>query len=298
MVSFHKLAQASPVATIKVPFGGSTYDVEVHDAGQHANGTTPIVFEHPLFQPTDAGVIYHNDPDGRPFETDAGKFAFLSACAATWIGQAQSRPRVVHLHDWHSAFYLLLRAYDPAFQRLRDIRTVFTIHNLSYQGQRPLDGHASSLSAWFPTLAYDAEVVRDTQFPDCVNPMKAAIRLADALNTVSPSYAREIVQPSDNARGFVGGEGLEVDLQQRADNGTLIGILNGCFYPARPGRKPGWTALRVEATRALEGFSVNADRTLALDRVASLPKRKPPLLITSIGRPGRAKSRLDVAGHG
>src|SRR5690606_11234635 len=66
--------------------------------------------------------------------------------------------------------------------------------------------------------------------PHCVNPMRAAINLADKISTVSPSYAEEILQPSDHEKGIYGGEGLEVDLRRRADSGELVGILNGCSY--------------------------------------------------------------------
>ena len=60
--------------------------------------------------------------------------------------------------------------------------------------------------------------------------MVAAIRLSDRVNTVSPTYAEEIVNPSDHDAGFIGGEGLENLLRDRREDGGLIGILNGCDY--------------------------------------------------------------------
>src|SRR5690606_34043703 len=70
------------------------------------------------------------------------------------------------------------------------------------------------------------------RWPNCINPMAAAIRLADVVHTVSPSYAEEIQKTSDKPR-FYGAEGLENDIRSTWDEGRLFGILNGCEYPDR-----------------------------------------------------------------
>ncbi|MEI2419487.1 glycogen/starch synthase, partial [Arthrospira platensis SPKY2] len=106
------------------------------------------------------------------------------------------KPDVIHLHDWHAALFLLLRAYHPAYGSLRTTRCVFTIHNLALQGIRPLEGDPSSLHEWFPGLHYPHAVVADPRWSNCVNPMAVGIRLADAVHAVSPSYAVEILRPS------------------------------------------------------------------------------------------------------
>lgn len=285
---FNKIAGAQRLETLTVAFGGSQLAVEVFDipgANKHVNY---IVFEHPAFSPQGPGKIYCSDGSAQPYATDASKFALLCAAAATWICQLDQLPDTVHLHDWHAAFFSVLREYSTDFRRLRAVRTAFTIHNLSYQGIRPLAGHHSSLESWFPQLDYDVETVRDARYPDCVNPMAAAIRLSDAVSTVSPSYAKEIQRPSDPDRGFIGGEGLEDDLRAANDTGRLSGILNGCEYPRSKGRRTGWRRLIMMANVQLTKWQRRDDddgfAKLAMQHISALPSRRPEHLVVSIGR--------------
>ena len=118
---------------------------------------------------------------------------------------------------------------------------------------RPLRDNESSLEAWFPELNYDWSVVADPRWPDCFNAMAIGIRLADAVHTVSPSYAEEIQKPSQKPQ-FYGGEGLESDLIQAGRDGRLIGILNGCDYPSKP------TAKRHKFSEMLDLFRTKAIR--------------------------------------
>jgi starch synthase len=255
-----------------------------------------VLFEHDIMVPTEAGRIYHDDGPLRPYATDANKFAFFCAAAAGWIDTLDNPPDAVHLHDWHAAFYLLHREFSEHGARLRQIPTVFTIHNLTYQGQRPLRGNESSLEAWFPDMRYDARVLADPTAEGCINPMAFAIRRADRINTVSPTYAQEIQCPSNPATGFIGGEGLEKDLTRAADERRLFGILNGCEYPARLGRRPGWQRLTMAARETVrEWLEIGADgaiHELALARLDALPKRRPLHVLTSIGRVVAQKMQL------
>lgn len=285
---FDKLDDAELMDTLDVEFGGQTLAVQVFDIPGANAQTSNIVFEHPLFSPQGEGKIYCSDDAAQPFATDASKFALLSAAAATWISQLEALPTVVHLHDWHAAFYMLLRNFDARFERLRSVRTVFTIHNLAYQGIRPIDGHSSSLEAWFPGLQYDFAAIRDPRYSDCVNPMAAAIRLADCVSTVSPTYASEIQQASDPSRGFIGGEGLENDLRDASASNRLVGILNGCEYPRAKGRKPGWQSIvnmaRVQLTKWTKRDDDSSFAEVALQQLGKLPKRRPRHVIVSVGR--------------
>jgi len=296
---FGKLPGARPVASLPVRFAGDDLDVEVVDVTDTA-GDRPqlrhLAFRHPLFHPHGAR-IYCDDGAARPFASDATKFALFCAAAATWIGQLDELPDVVHLHDWHAALYLLLRRFDQRHGPLADIRTVYTIHNLALQGVRPLRGDESSLDAWFPGLAADHEVVVDPRWPDCINPMASALRLADAINTVSPTYADEIQRANDPVRGFRGGEGLERDLATAARQQRLSGILNGCAYPARDRRRPGWRRLVDTAARQLYEWIVSGQgpgdiHEQSLARARDLPKRRPRNLMTSVGRMTEQKATL------
>ena len=60
----------------------------------------------------------------------------------------------MHLHDWHASLLLVLRRYHPAYRSLQRLRCVYTLHNLSLQGVRPLRGDPSALESWFPDLRY------------------------------------------------------------------------------------------------------------------------------------------------
>ena len=284
------------MASVQVVFRGNTLTVRVFELPAVATLVRTILFEHELLAPTTPGRIYHDDGAARPYATDANKFSLFCAAAASWIDALPTAPDAIHLHDWHAAYYLLHREYSSSAARLKQIRTVFTIHNLAYQGQRPLCGDESSLEAWFPDMHYNTDAVADTQADDCMNPMAFAIRCADRVNTVSPTYAKEIQSPSDATRGFFGGEGLERDLVATADDGRLFGILNGCDYSVSLGRRPGWQRLII-AARDVAKTWLHDDpdavvHQLAIERLAALPKRRPLHVLTSIGRIVSQKMQL------
>ena len=292
--SFHTLPRARELAAIAVRFRGEEHDVRVFELQTESVRT--ILFEHALLVPTTPGRVYHDDGADRPYATDANKFAFFCAVAADWVDALPAAPDVIHLHDWHAAYFLLHREFGDRGGHLKKIRTVFTIHNLAYQGQRPLRGDESSLEAWFPGMQYDADALRDPVADDCINPMAFAIRCADRVNTVSPTYAQEIQCPSNPATGFIGGEGLEQDLVAAAEDGRLSGILNGCDYSAALGRRPGWQRLVITARDTLQTWSKkDPDATvhrLALQSLAALPKRRPLHVLTSVGRLVSQKMQL------
>lgn len=136
-------------------------------------------------------------PDGSGWPDNDHRFLAFSAGVAALV-EVRS-PDVVHLNDWHTAC-------APAFCWPRPA-TVLTIHTLGYQGQAPI--------GWTEGFPHFREAYR---FGGAMNPLAGAIRLADLVVAVSPTYAREIVTP-------VGGAGLHEVLQAKGDR--LAGILNG-----------------------------------------------------------------------
>lgn len=156
------------------------------------------------------------DRPGGPYEDARGdnavRFAAFAHLAAR-LASADSpwptwRPQVLHLHDWPAAL-------APAYlQRLPGPRaaTVLTIHNLAFQGNFPL--HLAE------ALALPAEWLHPEgiEFWHQISFLKAGVQFADALTTVSPTYAREILEPEQ-------GCGFDGILRRRADR--LVGILNG-----------------------------------------------------------------------
>ena len=295
---FHLLPGSKCIGTIDVLFRGGSQSVDIFEVP----GTKPqvhnIAFEHEIFSPHGPGKVYCSDEPERPFATDADKFAFLAAVAATWIDQLPQLPDVVHLHDLHAATYCVLRSFADGFARLQSVRTVFTIHNLSYQGIRPISDDSSSLEAWFPELRYTHSTVRDPHLAQCFNPMATAIRLADRISTVSPTYATEICEPSNDDLGFIGGEGLEDELSAARDDDRLTGILNGCNYTSPKGRRPGWQRILTVASEQigdwLAAYPASRIHAIAKRRLESFPRRRPKHVLTSIGRLVRQKASLLV----
>src|ERR1700733_3108805 len=152
---------------------------------------------------------------GMDFPDNHIRFAVF-ARAALGIARVLFRTEIFHCHDWQAGLVpALLRssfATDPTFI---GIKTIFTIHNLGYQGLFPKTALAGA--------GLDPEVYRPDgmEFFGHISYIKGGIAFADALSTVSPTYAREIQTPE---YGF----GMDGALRARA--GVLTGILNGVDY--------------------------------------------------------------------
>ncbi|MFT6303094.1 MAG: starch synthase [Pseudomonadales bacterium] len=231
--SFHLQPESLLVGTVAAEFRGRPERIELYELfANQDKGVHYYVLHHPLFGAGGAGNVYCDDDANQPFATDANKFALFSVASLSIIKAGLlGTVDVLHLHDWHSALAAALLKFDPAFRSLQSIHCVYSIHNLALQGIRPFAESASSLEAWFPHLHYDKERMADPRWPHCVNPMATAIRLADKVHTVSPTYAAEIVRPNDPSKGFHGGEGLDKDLRTCAEQDRLLGIINGIDYP-------------------------------------------------------------------
>jgi starch synthase len=290
---FSELPGAVKLASLRVRFSGNLQSLDLfelkgvsdNDLIQH------YVIEHPLFSSCGAGRIYCDDPPGRPFETDASKFALFCVAVAEAVKQGIFTDiDVLHLHDWHAAMLLVLQRYDPDYAALKQLRSVYSIHNLAIQGIRPFANDESSLQHWFPDLVYDRTQLVDPTWHDCVNPVAAAIRLADAVHTVSPSYAREILKADDATHGIHGGEGLDAELRAASADKRLFGILNGCEYPQPPpGVIDDWPALLGYMRELLplwisRSASLASTHYLAREALSRLGAERPPMLLTSVGR--------------
>jgi starch synthase len=319
---FSKLKGAKKVASLHVMFGGQIQTIDIFkitfkDSSSISSEASSIsspnaslskvtqwVIEHPLFAVGGIGQIYCDDPDNRPFASDATKFALFSAAVAkAIISDVFGKVDVIHLHDWHTAMVSVLRAYDPEYQELKAIKTVFTIHNLALQGIRPIDGDESSLKAWFPTLPFDHNQINDPRYTHCFNPMRSGINLSDKVHAVSPTYAEEILSASNVEHGYFGGEGLENDLRSAADSGRLHGILNGCEYPDKVNVALNLhDLLKLSEQELLKWVAakplVDNAHLIAITRIKQLASKKQqkqtaqPLLLTSVGRITDQKIRL------
>jgi starch synthase len=149
---------------------------------------------------------------GGPFADNPLRFAVLSRGALEISQHVWDRgPDIVHAHDWHAAFAVVYAKLVMG-ELWANKPTVFTIHNLSFQGVLDAD---TLDKLHLPREAFRPEVLwHDGK----VNLMKGATALADRITTVSPTYAGEILTP---AFGF----GLDQHLSAHSDR--LVGIVNG-----------------------------------------------------------------------
>jgi starch synthase len=150
------------------------------------------------------------------YEDDGWRFAMFSKAAMQVAKDQQFHPDVMHVHDWHTApVAAFLKTWDRIFSPLSQTASVLTIHNIGYQGFFP--------ASLFSYLGIGGEHFTSDKFESYgqVNLLKAGIAFADAITTVSPTHAQEILDP-------IGGMGLAPYVTNRRND--FFGILNGCDY--------------------------------------------------------------------
>lgn len=148
---------------------------------------------------------------------DGERFAFFSTAIIEMLEVIDWIPDIIHTNDWHTAMVPVLLVDRYYWKnRLQNIRKVFTIHNLRFQGVF----EPKILPEVFGT-SYNTYTEDGVRWNDRVNFMKGAINFSDRVTTVSPSYAFEITTPEF-------GENLEGALQY--NRWKLHGIINGIDY--------------------------------------------------------------------
>ena len=142
------------------------------------------------------------------------RFGFFDRAVIDALVHLDFKPDVIHCHDWQTGMIpALLKIQYAQFPFYQDMKTVYTIHNLQYQGVFPIKAVQDTLG-----LGDDLFTSDKLECYGCANYMKAGLVYADELTTVSPSYADEI------QTAFYG-ERLDGLLRARKDQ--LVGILNG-----------------------------------------------------------------------
>ena len=206
----------------------------------------------------------YTNATGQEYPDNATRFGLFSEFVAR-LGYGQGgvdwRPDVVHLNDWHTglaAAWIREAAPAPA--------CVFTIHNLAYQGNYP-PAQVAPLglpSAWMTPAGLE--------FHGQASFMKAGLVYADALTTVSPTYAREILTPEF-------GDGMDGVLRGRA--GALTGILNGIDGDIWNPETDPWITCRYDIEDVEAGKRINRR---ALRKRLKLATDDGSLLAIYIGR--------------
>ncbi len=227
-----------------------------------------------VFQAKHNGVIYYLIDNQYYFKRDsiyghyddAERFTFFARAALEILPHIGFKPDIIHCNDWQTAltpvFYKTMYCQDPWYQ---GIKTVFTIHNIQYQGTYGMDiiGDVVGLK---PEDAGILEYDGDANF------MKGGIECADWITTVSPSYAQEILDPWYS-------HGLDPILRER--QWKLSGILNGIATDTNDPETDPNLAMHYNAQNAKEGKAANK---AALQETMGLPARPDVPLVGLVTR--------------
>lgn len=210
-------------------------------------------------------------PPGGAYEDNLLRFMLLDRVALEAAARLPQKVDIIHCHDWQTGMIpLLLTTQYRHHAKIAGAKTVYTIHNLAYQGNFPAE--------WIHRLGIPSHHFHpgDYEFHGLINCMKAAIASSDAITTVSPSYAEEILTPAY-------GCGLEGFLGQHA--AKLTGIVNGLnveeWNPLtdetiEANYAPGKVAGKKKCKQSLQkhcGFEVSADTPL-LTLISRLAEQK------------------------
>jgi len=214
-----------------------------------------LVWDEKFFSPRERVYGFDDDPQ---------RFAFFSRAVIAALPLLDWTPDVIHANDWHTAPIPTWLAYEGRYRReYRQVASLFTIHNLAYQGV------CGRLILTFAGMEYVRHL--EVEPPGQVNWMAQGIANADLINTVSQQYAEDILGPE-------AGAGLDPLLRQRRErlSGVLNGIDTDLWNPAGDAHIPQRFDLPSLKMRA-----VNKD---ALQREARLPVRPDVPLLGVVSR--------------
>jgi starch synthase len=258
--------------TIGVPVGDGTAWASVWTAHMGTSAARAYLLEHDRLFDRDG---LYDDAHGE-FGDNLARFTFLSRGAIELCRFLDFRPDVIHVHDWQAALVPLYLDTLEARSPIADAATVLTLHNMGYQGW------FDPAALWQTGLAWD-DYARDLERAGRINLLRAGIRRATLVSTVSPRYAYEIQTPD-------GGEGLDGEL--RARGGDVIGILNGIDDRT-------WdpeTDRHIPAHFSANDPSRKAECKAALQRELGLPERPHVPLIGVVSRFAQQKGIDIIAG--
>jgi starch synthase len=199
------------------------------------------------------------DAEGRDWPDNAERFAALSFAAARigWGELGGFVPDVIHVHDWQAALVPVYLQFMSEGKRRP--ATILTLHNLAFQGQFSSEVFARLGMPDAANATHGLEYFGD------INYLKAAILFADAITTVSPTYAREILTPA-------GGMGMDAMLRWRG--AAVSGIVNGIDIDVW---NPAIDAL-LARTYDVDTLSTRVDNKRAVEERFGLPVSDAPLI--------------------
>jgi len=208
----HQLRRSAALKDVPIRVGDKEIRVDFR-IGRLPESKVKVYFaEQPALYDRDG--LYVDPETGQDFPDNALRFVTLPRAALALCERLDWIPDIIHCHDWQTALIPLMTKSDEYRTSFARTRTILTIHNLGYQGNFPpetielLENHRHLLQPMGPL-----EYFGDLSF------LKAGVVFADKLNTVSPTYAREIQASEEYGYGF------QDILQERSED--LVGILNG-----------------------------------------------------------------------
>jgi starch synthase len=207
------------------------------------------------------------------------RFSYYCKRALVLLKEINFPPQVIHCHDWQTAlvpvFLKKLFAADPFY---KGIKTLFTIHNIGYQGLFP--------KTEFPKLGLNWSLftVDTLEFYDKINILKGGLIFSDLINTVSATYSKEI-----QTKEF--GFGLQGILAARKD--SLFGIINGLDYGVWNPESDGFIAKNY----SLKNIGEKVKDKLDLQKVCNLPAKKEIPLFGVVSRLAEQKG-FDILAEG
>lgn len=205
----HKDAQgAERKLRLKVEMASSFQSGDVRVFSPRKNLTVYLICREEYF---DRRGAYGNGD--RDYEDNADRFIFFCKGVVETLRLADLQADIVHSHDWQAALLpVLLREAERRHRQTLGLKTIFTIHNIAFQGLFPAKFFART------NLPDELYHIDGLEYYSQMNLMKGGILFADRVTTVSPRYAKEI-----QTAEF--GCGLEGVVQTRAED--LVGLLNG-----------------------------------------------------------------------
>lgn len=172
------------------------------------NNVTVYLVDHPLYT-TRKGIYGENN--NHPYADNLRRYTLLSKVALELCKEIDWIADILHGHDWTAGFLAHLAQSDPS-KRFKHSKTVFTIHNLAYQGEFP------RIDFLLADVPYKEAFFSKTGVKKKVNMLKSGIETYDMITTVSPTYAQEIQSEE---------HGCNLDLILRRRSSDIVGILNG-----------------------------------------------------------------------
>jgi starch synthase len=246
---------------IDLPLGSGRVQASVWTL-QPSPGLTIYFIDHPPFY--GRAALYGEA--GHDYTDNPQRFIFFSKCVVQLARYLPWQPEIVHAHDWQAGLapiFILHQKLTDGWMHVP--RTLFTIHNLAYQGNFPRPAYD------FTNLPLDYFNPNGLEFYGYMSCLKAGIVYSDLITTVSPRYAREITTEEF-------GCGLDAILRQRQS--SLIGILNGVDYEE-------WSTddnPQLPHPYSLRSLAGKAKTKADLQREFGLPARADVPLFASITR--------------